>query len=508
MSSKKEMTFVRSRLSIAILGGLLMASPAWAAEECTSSSPNCTAVTASLGNIDLAVGQSIPMDFSKIGAVSRVFPGNRAVVDVFQDPKSGDIYLRGKKVGTSDLLVWGPAGKKFRAMINVGVDTGSLSSQISRLMPDESDIRITSMGDSLVLSGSVADATKLKQIVALAEAFVRGNNEELVTESKVYQAPENEPGKSVNVRTSNENTGARPASLTQSGMGANRIINLLSVRGSQQVMLEVKVAEISKTLLDKMGAELKGTTVKGDWTYGIINSLLSGDGTSVVSAVKNSTKSLKIDAQKKDELIKVLAEPNIVAMSGQEGSFLSGGKVFIPTGRDRDGTITLEEKEYGVGLRFVPTVLANNMIDLRVSPEVSELQKDGSAFTTGGITSIFPSVSTRRASTTVQLRDGESFAIAGLLKNNVTETIKRFPILGEIPFIGALFRSSEFQTDKTELLFVITPRLVKPSASDYALPTDNFKAPGRAQFFLNGKLESSNHDDDKQDNSSSAKTDK
>ncbi len=125
------------------------------------------------------------------------------------------------------------------------------------------------------------------------------------------------------------------------------------------------------------------------------------------------------------------------------------------------------------------------MINLRVAPEVSELTQGGT--TVGG--SVFPSFTVRRVSTTVQLRDGQSFAIAGLIKNNVTESVRRFPILGDIPIIGALFRSSSFQEDKTELLFVVTPRLVKPLPPNFALPTDNFTPPSKAEFFLNGKLE-------------------
>jgi pilus assembly protein CpaC len=145
----------------------------------------------------------------------------------------------------------------------------------------------------------------------------------------------------------------------------------------------------------------------------------------------------------------------------------------------------LEEKEFGVGLKFTPTVLEDGLINLRVTPEVSELIQ--SDVTANG--SALPSFTTRRASTTVQLHDGQSFAIAGLIKNNVTETIRRFPILGDIPILGALFRSSSFRNDKTELIFVVTPRLVKPLLANYTLPTDNFKEPSKAEFFLNGKLE-------------------
>lgn len=498
-----KQNLLRHSLMIAVLGSSLIM-PCIAAADClpkNGSAASCVADTQSIGDLKLSVGQSLPLDFSALGGISRVFPGNRAVIDVFQDPKSGDIYLRGKKVGSSDLLVWATNHKKYHAQVTVGMDTSALGLQFTSLMPDENDIHVSSLADSLVLSGSVSDASRLKQIVALAEAYVRGNSQELVADSRIFQAPENEPGKSVSVRSSVDSNGARPVSLTQSGLGANRVINLLSVRGSQQVMLEVKIAEVSKSYLDRLGVDLKGSITSGSWTYGILSGLLSGSGTAgntLFSAVKvPGSKEISVDAQKKDELVKILAEPNIVAISGQEGSFLSGGKIFIPTGRDRDGMVTLEEKEYGVGLKFLPTVLGDGIIDLHVTPEVSELSKDGSAFTSGGVTTVLPSISTRRASTTIQLHDGESFAIAGLLKNNITEVTKRVPLLGDIPFLGTLFRSSEFQSEKTELLFVITPHLVKPTTTKTAgpvpLPTDNFKEPSQANFMLNGRMEAFSH---------------
>ena len=152
--------------------------------------------------------------------------------------------------------------------------------------------------------------------------------------------------------------------------------------------------------------------------------------------------------------------------------------------------MTLEEKEFGVGLRFTPTILDEGRINLRVTPEVSELSQVGTPVTLGtGQTSVLPTITTRRASTTVQLRDGESFAIGGLIKSNVTETMRAFPILGQLPVIGMLFRSSEFQADRSELLFIVTPRLVKPLPPNYALPTDSFVPPTRSEYFVEGRME-------------------
>ncbi|HEX4870452.1 MAG TPA: hypothetical protein VFV15_07025, partial [Moraxellaceae bacterium] len=333
-------------------------------------------------------------------------------------------------------------------------------------------------------------------------------DQELLGDAKVFESDEEVAGTTIKVRSRDSNTGIdTPENKQSSALGANRVINLLQVRGAQQVMLEVKIAEVSKSLLNRLGASFEGTSVDGSWKYGIVSSLLSGPagaGNTVINALKTNGTELNVDAQKKDDLVKVLAEPTIVAISGQQGSFLSGGKIYIPTGRDSNGTVTLEEKEYGVGLRFTPTVLSNGMVDLQVTPEVSELAKDGSAFTVGGITSVYPSITTRRASTTVQLRDGETFAIAGLLKNNVVETIRRVPLLGDLPLVGALFRHSVFQSEKTELLFVVTPRLVKPVDGALRLPTDNFEEPNQFNFMLNGRMEGFHTSSDEQKDEKSA----
>jgi pilus assembly protein CpaC len=197
-------------------------------------------------------------------------------------------------------------------------------------------------------------------------------------------------------------------------------------------------------------------------------------------------------AQTQDSLVRVLAEPNVMAISGQEGSFLAGGKFYIPVAQDNN-RITLEEKEFGVGLRFTPTVLGGGRINLRVAPEVSELSREGIGISSAGLSgsAILPVVTTRRASTTVQLYDGQSFAIGGLIKNNLVTGLKGLPVLGEVPVLGALFRSTDFQQDRSELVFVITARLVKPlTATGYKLPTDGVDAPSRAALMLGGRLES------------------
>jgi pilus assembly protein CpaC len=190
----------------------------------------------------------------------------------------------------------------------------------------------------------------------------------------------------------------------------------------------------------------------------------------------------------------VLAEPNVMAVSGQEGRFNAGGKIFIPVAQAAQAggvVVTLEEKEFGVSVRFRPTVLDAGRINMEMVTEVSELNPTGVGISAPGVNglAVLPSFTSRKASTTVQLVDGQSFAIGGLIKNNASASVKAFPVLGELPVLGTLFRSTEFQSDKSELVFVVTPRLVKPLPADYRLPTDNWREPSRTDLILNGRIE-------------------
>jgi pilus assembly protein CpaC len=184
-----------------------------------------------------------------------------------------------------------------------------------------------------------------------------------------------------------------------------------------------------------------------------------------------------------------------MAISGQQASFLAGGKVFIPVAQTANGTttITLQEEDFGIGLTFTPTVLEGGRINLTVAPEVSDLSPTGATVTSssGNTTAVLPLITTRRASTTLQVLDGQSFAIGGLIKNNITGTINALPGAGEIPVLGALFRSTNFQQDRTELVFVVTPHLVKPLPANYTLPTDHFGEVNEAGVLLTSNMEGS-----------------
>ncbi len=439
--------------------------------------------------MSLVVGKSTLIRLAD--PIERISVGNPAIADVTMI-NSRELYLLGKTFGSTNVMMWRKGGPTTIIDVAVSADASALLQRLRTLLPEEKGIKVEAAADSLVLAGVVTSAVKAEYAMQIAEGFIRAYTRGM-TLPVTAGNPVAAQGQTITV-------GQATASAVGGALQtAPRVVNLMRVMQPQQVMLEVKVAEISKTLLDKLGGGLNLTGSSGSWRYGIVSDLLSNGGGGIFG-LKSNGNSINVDAERKDGLVKVLAEPNIVAISGQEASFLAGGKVFIPVARNNQATglatITLEEKEFGVGLKFTPTVLDGGRINLKVAPEVSELAQAGSPFTTvGGITAILPSFTTRRAQTTVQLGDGQSFAIAGLIKNNVTETVRKLPVLGEIPVLGALFRSSEFQGDRSELMFIITPRLVKPLGPDYALPTDAYTPPSRTEFFVNGQLEGSGSSD-------------
>lgn len=433
-------------------------------------------------SMNLTIGKSTLMRMPS--AVSRISLGNPNVADVTLISPT-ELYLLGKTYGSTNLIVWRKGGGPTAIDVNVNIDHGRMEDKIRELLPAETGIRVRPAADSVILTGMVTSAVKARAAEDIANAFVRDVNKSLVLPTAGGDGKGGAPAQ-----------GGGAAAANAAG---SKVVNLLHIAEAQQVMLEVTVAEVSKTLLDKLGSTFQGTRRNGSWLFGIGTNLLSG-GAGLVQALKNNGNGLGIDAEKNDGLVKILAEPNLVAISGQEASFLAGGKIFIPVARNNNATggttITLEEKEYGVGVKFTPTVLEGGRIHLKVAPEVSELSQTGSPFTTvGGETAILPSFTTRRAQTSVQLMDGQSLAIAGLIKNNVKQAVDRIPGLGEVPVMGALFKSSEFQGDRTELMFVITPRLIKPLDASYILPTDGFMPPSRSEFYFGNKLEGSGHEE-------------
>lgn len=447
--------------------------------------------------IDLAEGKSTLMHLPSPAA--RLAVGDARVADVILINPS-EVYMLGKATGTTNLILWNRANQATIIDISVGIDAAPLRQQLTTLFPTERDIVVTVSGNALILSGSVADTVRAGQVMAVATAYLQRGARGAMSQAPAPVASANTgagnggPGTVTAPQTAVDSGASLLGGGSAVGSAASRVVNMLSIAAPQQVMLEVKIAEVSKSLVDQLGASIGVAGTAGNWTYTLLSNLLSGNSTKLDAFNGKNGNFATIDAQKRDGLVKILAEPTVMAISGQEASFLAGGKIFIPvaqTGTGGTNTITLEEKEYGVAVKFTPTVLEGGRINLRVAPEVSELNREGIGISTTGssATAILPAFTTRRASTTVQLFDGQSFAIGGLIKNNVTTSIKAFPGLGEIPILGALFRSSDFQSDRTELVFIVTPHLAQPLAPNPKLPTDDYVPPNRFDFFGMGKLE-------------------
>ncbi|MCY1510273.1 type II secretion system protein D [compost metagenome] len=289
------------------------------------------------------------------------------------------------------------------------------------------------------------------------------------------------------------------------------VINLLSVGGTQQVMLEVKVAEMQRNLFKSLDVRFNALNLDGNWATGGFNNGrglgFDADGVVNPTSLFGSGKgffgqflsdeflfNVVLEAAKDNGSAKVLAEPTLTTLSGQQAEFISGGEFPVPITED-DG-ITIEFKEFGVGVKFLPVVLDEGRINLNLNVSVSELSNANAlSLDTGlesilgqGVTQVIPSLTKRSAQSTVELGNGQTIAIAGLISENTRDFVSRFPGLGDIPILGHLFRSQQFQNGETELVILVTPHLAKPvDAKTVRLPTEKFVEPSDLDFYLLGK---------------------
>jgi pilus assembly protein CpaC len=427
---------------------------------------------------------AVPLNKSQVLRSDRPFAkalvGNPEIADVL--PLSDrSLYVLGKKMGTTSLTLYDRRNMLIAVVdVAVGPDVISLKRQLSELMPgDRVGARIAN--ESVVLEGIVSSGPAADKAVQLAETYA--------------------PGK---------------------------VINLLSIGSAQQVMLEVRFSEIKRGAFKDLGFSsfVSGSGDHGfQGAFGSGAALTSSTGTTTVTTTDPVTgtttevvtpnpptlslgaivdsfgilsRMFKIgglnfdatfNALERKGVVTTLAEPTLVALSGETASFLAGGEFPIPVaqGTGDNGSISVEFKQFGVSLAFTPTVLADGVINLEVAPEVSSIDPSASVV----INNLrVPGLQTRRARTTVELRDGESFALAGLIRRDFQDTIRQFPILGSIPIIGALFRSTNFQKEETELVIIVTPRLVRPvRAAAMKVPTDRATPPDEVDLFLLGRTD-------------------
>lgn len=438
-------------LCAAFMVALVCAGIAMAQERARPLTQRPAQVTAGGG---VAAGQFVvSLGKSQILQVDQMFGevtvGNPEVADVVPLTRRS-VYVLGKKLGSTNVIFMG-ANNTPLAVVDVTVtyDLEGLKQKLYDLLPGER-IEVRPASEGIVLSGQVSSPDRLARALAVAEQY----------------APK-------------------------------KVTNLLQVGGSSQVMLEVRFAEVAREASKALSASaLLRLTGNTTFTFltGAAGTVLGPDTNPFASAaLHRGDVDARLDALEKKGLVTVLAEPNLVVLSGDTASFLAGGEFPIPvaqSGNTIGTSITVEFKQFGVGLNFTPTVIGKDLMNLVVKTEVSDIDRTLSAQSTfpGGVT--IPGLRVRRTETTVEVRDGQAFAISGLLRQDFNNTASQVPWLGDLPIIGALFRSVAYQQQKTELVVFITPRLVQPvAAGTLAVPHDFMTFPGEADIFLRGRME-------------------
>jgi len=443
----------RARLGTALaavalsLGAAGMATPAAAASH--------SARPAETLNLSQGTGTLVRLS----DPMTDVFVANDSIADV-QVRSASQLYIFGKTRGETTIYATSKSGRVvYAANVRVGKNISSIDELLHLAMPD-ANVVATPMNNLVLLTGTVASPDDAETAERLVTNYL-GND-------------------------------------TTYG-----VVNRLRTATPLQVTLKVKIVEVNRSLMKKIGVNLLTSDPTSGFKFGIaqgggiflppagetsdaagqiirsaIGSTLSASGKLFGLNILSS-----IDLAQTDGLITTLAEPNLTALSGETASFLAGGEFPVPISQSL-GSISIEYKQYGVGLAFTPVVLADGRISMRVRPEVSELSDAGSVKLNGFLV---PALTTRRAETTVELGSGQSFMIAGLLQNRNRNNIEKAPFLGDLPILGMLFRSTGYQRDETELVIIVTPYLVKPVSTQLATPADGYRAPTDTQFNVEGQ---------------------
>ena len=450
MKAEKDTSLMRSAraLAITVLACLPMAL-----------APPARGQPKPVGSYDLANSYEAVIGVGKSQVVELPMPYTDAMI---AEPKVADIvplnthavYVVGKSIGSTALTFYGP-NKRLLAAVNVVVtaDVESLKLRLHEILPNEKDISVRAANQSIVLSGTVGSPVALQQALALAESY----------------AP-------------------------------TKVVNMMGVEGTQQVMLSVRFVEMQRSVAKNLRLNVNGIgstsedprvrVFTGDTNLKPAASVLESFGR--VSALFNGNLEVLLDALETKGLSKTLAEPNLVAMSGDTANFLAGGEFPIPVAQSQTPgaapTITIEYKQFGVALAFTPTILKDGLINIVVNPEVSAI--DPTISVDLGLIKV-PGIRVRRAHTTVELRDGESFTVAGLLKEDYSSEVRQLPFVGDVPILGALFRSNGYMRNETELVIVVTPHLVTPRRGTTATPADRFTPPSDLERFIFGAQQAS-----------------
>lgn len=404
--------------------------------------------------LDVPMNRAIVVESDS--AFSELSIANPGIADI-STLSDRSIYVLGKSPGLTTLTLLDGSGRLITNVdVRVAADVSEFKERLGQILPNEK-IEVRTANDGIVLSGTVSSVARLQRALDLADRY----------------APD-------------------------------RVSNLMTVGGVQQVMLKVRFAEMSRSVSKSLSSSVafssgnssgeSGTWLSGD--NGLSNSTITASDDAVGAAFFGIDAGavefgVLLEALETKGLVRTLAEPNLSALSGQEASFLAGGEYPVPVSQE-DGVTTVEFKPFGIELDFVPRVVDGDLINLELEASVSAIDTANSITTDSFSISAF---STRSTSTTVEMRDGESFAIAGLIEDDFLDNASQVPWLGDIPILGALFRSSDYERNQTELVIIVSAHLVTPTRGEaYSLPTDRIKPPSESDLFLFGRTERARND--------------
>lgn len=431
-------------------------------------------------SVTIPIGRSEVVEVAK--DMSEVVVADSDIADAYVHGKRR-VSIAGKRIGKTDVRILSPNGVLRDIDVTIGYDLPAIRKALSDFLPNQ-DIGVKMLNTNLVLIGTVSDSAAAQRAVQIAGEFTRSAMDD-------------------------GNAGGNAAD--EESASDSKVINMLEVNASQQVLLKVRVGEIRRTAIKNLGVDLQAVKTGGESIF----SLGTGGGISAFreasdldfgqfslpeegvrgfasgSRLNSSGDGIAglLQALERNNLFKVLAEPNLVALSGETAQFLAGGEFPVPVpqgGIGQQGNITVEFKPFGVSVKFTPFVLAENRIRIAVEPEVSEINNDN-ALELNDIQ--IPSFTTRRAQTIVELSPGESFMIAGLIQDELASRVDNVPGIKQMPILGALFSSVSYQREETELVLVVTPHLVDPILSSEAkLPTDDFQAASLMEMMFFGAV--------------------
>lgn len=385
-----------------------------------------------------------------------VMVSNPAVADaVLQSPRR--IVLMGLTPGATDALFFDASGRQILSLnVRVGASVGALHDTIRRIAPN-ANVTAEAVNGAIILTGSVDSAGESERIERVAATFV--------------ERPE-------------------------------QVLNMMSIAGSDQVMVHVRVVEMQRNIVEQLGVTLNGAINSGsdpNWlianTPGFgVNSGQAGGGTFTFNspaALGGAGLSAQLRAFERVGVVRVLSEPHVTTVSGEEADFLAGGEFPVPSGVDDNGRVVIEYRPYGVGLTVTPVVMSGGRISLRISAEVSDLSTSGSFSMSAGAgsTLVIPALTVRRISNTVEIPSGQSLMIGGLMQSVTRESIDALPGMTELPVLGALFRSRDYLQGETELVIIVTPYLVNPTdPARLQTPADGYQVASDAETILMGRL--------------------